>query len=31
MDRGNVDDLVRMLDLLQWSALNEFKRPRIPR
>ena len=31
MDRGNVDDLVRMLELLQWSALNEFKRPRIPR
>ena len=31
MDRGNVDDLVRMLDLLLWSALNEFKRPRIPR
>lgn len=31
MDRGNVDDLVRMLDLLQWSALNELKRPRIPR
>ena len=31
MDRGNVDDLVRALDLLQWSALNEFKRPRIPR
>jgi 2-hydroxychromene-2-carboxylate isomerase len=31
MDRGNVDDLVRTLDLLQWSALNEFKRPRIPR
>jgi 2-hydroxychromene-2-carboxylate isomerase len=31
MDRGNVEDLVRMLELLQWSALNEFKRPRIPR
>ena len=31
MDRGNVDHLVRMLDLLRWSALNEFKRPRIPR
>ena len=31
MDRGKVDDLERMLELLQWSALNEFKRPRIPR
>jgi predicted DsbA family dithiol-disulfide isomerase len=31
MDRGNVEDLERMLELLQWSALNEFKRPRIPR
>ncbi len=31
MDRGSVEDLVKMLDLLQWSALNEFKRPRIPR
>jgi predicted DsbA family dithiol-disulfide isomerase len=31
MDRGNVDDLEKMLGLLQWSALNEFKRPRIPR
>jgi len=31
MDRGNVDDLEKMLGLLQESALNEFKRPRIPR
>ena len=31
MKRGDVDDLERMLDLLQWDALNEFKRPRIPR
>jgi 2-hydroxychromene-2-carboxylate isomerase len=31
MDRGNVADLERMLEMLQWSALNEFKRPRIPR
>lgn len=30
MDRGNVDDVLRALDLLQWSALNEFKRTRIP-
>ena len=28
---GDVDDLERMLDLLQWSRLNEFKRTRIPR
>jgi 2-hydroxychromene-2-carboxylate isomerase len=31
MDRGRVDDLVRAVDLLQWSRLNEFKRPRVPR
>jgi len=31
MDRGNVEDLERMLEFLTWSALNEFKRPRIPR
>jgi len=31
MDRGNVEDLDRMLEFLTWSALNEFKRPRIPR
>ena len=31
MERGRVDDLERMLDLLQWSRLNEFKRPRVPR
>lgn len=31
MERGNVDDLVRALDLLQWADLNEFKRTRIPR
>ena len=31
MQRGDVDDLERMLDLLQWGGLNEFKRPRIPR
>ena len=31
MDRGNVDDLEKMLGFLQWSELNEFKRPRIPR
>ena len=31
MERGRVDDLERMLDLLQWSRLNEFKRTRISR
>jgi predicted DsbA family dithiol-disulfide isomerase len=31
MERGRVDDLERMLDMLQWSRLNEFKRTRIPR
>jgi 2-hydroxychromene-2-carboxylate isomerase len=31
MKRGDVADLERMLELLQWSDLNEFKRPRIPR
>jgi predicted DsbA family dithiol-disulfide isomerase len=31
MERGRVDDLERMLELLQWSRLNEFKRTRLPR
>lgn len=31
MERGAVDDLLRALDLLQWSDLNEFKRTRVPR
>ncbi len=31
MERGRVDDLERMLDLLQWTRLNEFKRARVPR
>lgn len=31
MERGNVDDLLRALDLLQWPDLNEFKRTRVPR
>jgi predicted DsbA family dithiol-disulfide isomerase len=31
MERGRVDDLERMIDLLQWSRLNEFKRTQIPR
>jgi 2-hydroxychromene-2-carboxylate isomerase len=31
MERGRVDDLERMLDMLQWTRLNEFKRTRIPR
>lgn len=31
MERGRVDDLERMLDLVGWNRLNEFKRTRIPR
>jgi 2-hydroxychromene-2-carboxylate isomerase len=31
MERGRVDDLERVLDLLQWTRLNEFKRTQIPR
>jgi len=31
MERGRADDLARAVDLLQWSRLNEFKRPRIAR
>lgn len=31
MERGDVDGLLRALDLLQWTDLNEFKRTRIPR
>lgn len=31
MERGRVDDVERVLDLLDWDRLNEFKRPRIPR
>ena len=31
MERGRIDDLERVLDLLPWSRLNEFKRTRIPR
>jgi hypothetical protein len=30
MDRGNPDDVERMLDLLAWTSLNEFKRTKIP-
>ena len=31
MERGRVEDLLRVLDLLDWDGLNEFKRTRIPR
>lgn len=31
MERGRVDDLERMLQLLDFTRLNEFKRTRIPR
>jgi len=30
MDRGNGNDVERMLELLAWTSLNEFKRTRIP-
>ncbi len=31
MERGRVDDLERTIDLLAWTRLNEFKRPKIDR
>jgi predicted DsbA family dithiol-disulfide isomerase len=31
MERGRVDDVLRALDLLEWTRFNEFKRTRIPR
>ena len=31
MERGRVDDLERMLDLMSWTRLNEFKRPSVAR
>lgn len=31
MERGRVDDVERVLDMLDWTRLNEFKRPRIDR
>ena len=31
MERGRVDDLERMLDLLGWGRLNEFKRTQVAR
>lgn len=31
MERGRVDDLERMLELLEFTRLNEFKRTQIPR
>ena len=31
MDRGRGDDLLRALDLLEWTRLNEFKRTKLPR
>jgi predicted DsbA family dithiol-disulfide isomerase len=31
MERGRVDDLLRALDLLDWTRLNEFKRTTIAR
>jgi protein-disulfide isomerase-like protein with CxxC motif len=31
MDRGNAGDVDRVLDLLEWSDLNEFKHTSVPR
>jgi hypothetical protein len=31
MDRGNPADIDRVLDLLEWADLNEFKATKIPR
>ena len=31
MDRGNPDDIDRVLDLLEWPDLNEFKHTSVPR
>lgn len=31
MQRGAVDDLARVLDMLEWTDLNEFKRTVLPR
>jgi 2-hydroxychromene-2-carboxylate isomerase len=31
MQRGHVGDLERVLDMLGWTDLNEFKRPTVPR
>jgi predicted DsbA family dithiol-disulfide isomerase len=31
MDRGRTDDLVRAVDLIEWTRFNEFKRTRVPR
>lgn len=31
MDRGHGPDVVRMLELMEWTSFNEFKRTRVPR
>jgi hypothetical protein len=31
MERGRIDDLDRMLGMIEWTRLNEFKRTRVPR
>jgi hypothetical protein len=31
MDRGNAEDVDKVLDLLEWSDLNEFKHTSVPR
>jgi hypothetical protein len=31
MDRGNAEDVDKVLDLFEWSDLNEFKHTSVPR
>jgi hypothetical protein len=31
MERHSVDDVERVLDMLEWTRLNEFKRTTVPR
>jgi hypothetical protein len=31
MERGRPDDIDRVLDLLEWPELNEFKHTSVPR
>ncbi len=31
MDRGSVEDVDRVIEMLEWTSLNEFKRTQVPR
>ena len=31
MDRGNAEEIDKVLDLLEWTDLNEFKHTSVPR